>query len=63
MKWAGGSDEAAPESRVAAIIFAPDGNLVRIALKPVLKSGRVVCAGIHMGGIPYFQHEMVSEDR
>ncbi len=46
--WAGGSDQAPPESLDAAIIFAPVGALVPTALKAVKKGGRVVCAGIHM---------------
>src|SRR5262249_56931448 len=46
--WAGGSDEMPPEPLDAAIIFAPVGALVPMALKAVKKGGRVVCGGIHM---------------
>jgi propanol-preferring alcohol dehydrogenase len=55
--WAGGSSEAAPEELDAAIIFAPVGSLVPLALKQVRKGGRVVCAGIHMSDIPAFPYE------
>ncbi|WP_323717688.1 MDR/zinc-dependent alcohol dehydrogenase-like family protein [Paracoccus aminovorans] len=47
--WAGGSDRQPPEPLDAAIIFAPLGELVPVALRAVRKGGRVVCAGIHMG--------------
>ncbi|MEY9559034.1 propanol-preferring alcohol dehydrogenase [Sinorhizobium fredii] len=50
--WAGASDEAPPEHLDAAIIFAPVGDLVPIALKAVRKGGRVVCGGIHMTDLP-----------
>ena len=54
--WAGGSDEAPPEKLDAAIIFAPVGALVPVALKSVRKAGAVVCAGIHMSDIPAFPY-------
>ncbi|HEY6916753.1 MAG TPA: alcohol dehydrogenase catalytic domain-containing protein, partial [Allosphingosinicella sp.] len=44
--WAGGSDQAAPQELDAAIIFAPEGRLVPVALRAVRKGGRVVCGGI-----------------
>jgi propanol-preferring alcohol dehydrogenase len=55
--WAGDSDEPAPVPLDAAIIFAPVGALVPLALKQVRKGGRVVCAGIHMSDIPSFPYE------
>lgn len=61
--WAGGSDEVAPEALDAAIIYAPVGALVPIALKSVRKGGRVVCAGIHMTDIPAFPYELLWEER
>ena len=44
--------------RVAAIIFAPVGALVALALKAVEKGGPVVCGGIHMSDIPSFPYEL-----
>src|SRR5438876_3676679 len=44
--WAGGSDETPPEELDAAIIFAPVGALVQLALRALAKGGIVVCAGI-----------------
>ena len=61
--WAGDSVEAPPELLDAAIIFAPVGNLVPLALKAVRKGGRVVCAGIHMSDIPSFPYSVLWEER
>src|SRR5262249_51644459 len=46
--WAGDAGALPPEPLDAAIIFAPAGELVPIALRAVRKGGTVVCAGIHM---------------
>jgi alcohol dehydrogenase, propanol-preferring len=46
--WAGASEDAPPAPLDAAIIYAPVGALVPLALGAVRKGGRVVCAGIHM---------------
>jgi propanol-preferring alcohol dehydrogenase len=61
--WAGGSSEMPPQLLDAAIIFAPVGDLVPLALKAVRKGGRVVCAGIHMSAIPSFPYELLWEER
>ena len=61
--WAGGSDESPPEPLDAAIIYAPLGNLVPLALAAVRKGGRVVCAGIHMSDIPAFPYRLLWEER
>jgi propanol-preferring alcohol dehydrogenase len=54
--WAGGSDETPSEKLDAAIIFAPVGALVPVALRAVVKGGTVVCGGIHMSDIPSFPY-------
>jgi propanol-preferring alcohol dehydrogenase len=54
--WAGDSRAAAPVPLDAAIIFAPEGELVPLALRAVRKGGRVICAGIHMSDIPSFPY-------
>jgi propanol-preferring alcohol dehydrogenase len=61
--WAGGSDDIPPEQLDAAIIFAPVGSLIPLALKAVRKGGRVVCAGIHMSDIPSFPYALLWEER
>lgn len=55
--WAAGSDEQPPEPLDAAIVFAPDGRLVPLALRSVAPGGVVVCGGIHMSDIPSFPYE------
>ncbi|HTV97337.1 MAG TPA: zinc-dependent alcohol dehydrogenase family protein [Steroidobacteraceae bacterium] len=61
--WAGSSEEPPPEPLDAAIIFAPVGALVPLALKAVRKGGRVVCAGIHMSDIPALPYRLLWEER
>jgi propanol-preferring alcohol dehydrogenase len=61
--WAGGSDETPPQPLNAAIIYAPVGALVPLALKAVRKGARVVCAGIHMSDIPSFPYDILWEER
>jgi propanol-preferring alcohol dehydrogenase len=54
--WAGTSTEPPPEQLDAALIFAPVGALVPIALRSVARGGTVVCAGIHMSDVPSFPY-------
>ena len=61
--WAGSIDEEPPFPLDAAIIFAPSGPLVPLALKVVKKGGIVVCAGIHMSDIPSFPYKLLWEER
>lgn len=61
--WAGDSEQQAPELMDAAIIFAPVGELVPLALKGVRKGGVVICAGIHMNDIPSFPYEILWGER
>ena len=61
--WAGDSVSAPPVPLDAALIFAPVGALVPAALRAVARSGRVVCAGIHMSDIPSFPYEILWGER
>jgi propanol-preferring alcohol dehydrogenase len=61
--WAGGADAAPPEELDAAIIFAPVGDLVPLALRHTRKGGTVVCAGIHMSDIPAFPYSILWGER
>lgn len=61
--WAGGSDQASPVELDAAIIFAPVGPLVPVALAAVRKGGIVVCGGIHMSNIPEFPYNILWGER
>jgi len=61
--WAGDSTVKPPDELDAAIIFAPVGDLVPLALKAVRKGGVVVCGGIHMSDIPSFPYEILWGER
>ena len=55
-EWAGGAAASPPQELDAAIIFAPAGDLVPVALRALAPGGTVVCAGIHMSDIPSFPY-------
>ncbi len=61
--WAGSSAEPPPEELDAAIVFAPDGALVPLALRALARGGVVVCGGIHMSDIPSFPYAELWEER
>ncbi|WP_295715456.1 zinc-dependent alcohol dehydrogenase family protein [Mucilaginibacter sp.] len=61
--WAGNSSEVPPERLDAAIIFAPVGELVPMALKNIDKAGQVICGGIHMSDIPAFSYDLLWGER
>ncbi len=61
--WAGASTERPPLELDAAIIFAPAGELVPLALRAVRKGGSVVCGGIHMSDIPSFPYSLLWDER
>jgi propanol-preferring alcohol dehydrogenase len=61
--WAGSSETRPPEELDAAIIFAPVGSLVPLALTALARGGTVVCAGIHMSDIPSFPYRLLWEER
>jgi propanol-preferring alcohol dehydrogenase len=61
--WAGASEDKPPAELDAAIIYAPVGSLVPLALRALRKGGRVVCAGIHMSDIPSFPYSILWGER
>ncbi len=61
--WAGGSDQPPPDQLDAALIFAPVGALIPVALRAVGKGGTVVSGGIHMSDIPSFPYELLWGER
>ncbi|MEH0295926.1 zinc-dependent alcohol dehydrogenase family protein [Agrobacterium sp. CCNWLW71] len=61
--WAGGSDEAPPGELDAAIIFAPVGALIPVALRAVRKGGTIVCGGIHMSDLPAMPYALLWGER
>lgn len=61
--WTGSSKEFPPDELDAAILFAPVGDLVPMALRSVRKGGVVVSAEIHMSDIPSFPYEILWGER
>lgn len=61
--WAGPSHQLPPHPLDAALIFAPAGELVPMALAAVRHGGIVVCGGIHMSDIPGFPYELLWHEK
>lgn len=61
--WAGAADQQAPALLDAAILFAPVGALIPLALAQVRPGGRVVSGGIHMSDIPSFPYRLLWQER
>jgi propanol-preferring alcohol dehydrogenase len=61
--WAGNAGDDPPEKLQAAIIFAPAGELVPMALRALERGGVVVCGGIHMSDIPSFPYRDLWQER
>jgi propanol-preferring alcohol dehydrogenase len=62
-EWTGNSTQPPPEPLDAAIIFAPAGELVPVALRAVDKGGVVVLGGIHMSDVPSMPYEVLWGER
>ena len=61
--WVGSSEQLPEAPLDAAIIFAPVGELIPLALRAVRKGGVVVCGGIHMSDIPSFPYALLWGER
>lgn len=55
--WVGGSDDAPPAALDAAILFAPAGELVPVALERLDRGGTLAVAGIHLSEIPALDYQ------
>jgi alcohol dehydrogenase, propanol-preferring len=55
--WVGAPGERLPEPVTAAIIFAPAGDLVPVALRDLDKGGTLALAGIYMTEVPAMTYE------
>lgn len=62
-KWVGDAFDAPPVKLDAAIIFAPAGELVPVALKALDKGGVLVLGGIHMSPIPSLDYALIYGER
>jgi propanol-preferring alcohol dehydrogenase len=61
--WAGDSYQSPPDLLDAAIIFAPVGELVPLALKALRKGGALICGGIHMSDLPAMPYSLLWGER
>jgi propanol-preferring alcohol dehydrogenase len=61
--WVGGIGDEPPALLDAALIFAPAGELVPIALKAIDKGATLVLGGIHMSPIPAFDYDLIYGER
>ena len=61
--WVGDAAEKPPVQLDTAIIFAPAGELVPIALETLAKGGTLVLGGIHMSAIPSFDYSLIYGER
>ncbi|HKQ62404.1 MAG TPA: hypothetical protein VJS92_14015, partial [Candidatus Polarisedimenticolaceae bacterium] len=55
--WVGSTLEPPPVPLDAAIVFAPAGEIVPVALRALRPGGTVALAGIHMSEIPPLDYE------
>ncbi len=61
--WVGDAAEPPPEPCDRAIVFAPAGQLVPVALGVIRPGGTVGLAGIHMSPIPSFDYDLLWGER
>ena len=61
--WAGDAKDDLAVKLDAAIIFAPAGGLVPLALRAARKGGTVALAGITMSPIPQLDYDLLYEER
>ncbi|SDL02697.1 alcohol dehydrogenase, propanol-preferring [Arthrobacter sp. ov407] len=61
--FAGGAEEQPPDPLDAAILFAPAGGLVPLALRALDRGGTLAVAGIHLSDIPplHYTDELFQE--
>jgi alcohol dehydrogenase, propanol-preferring len=55
--WAGAADDEPPERLDSAIVFAPAGELVPVALAALDQGGTLAVAGIHLSDIPGLDYQ------
>lgn len=61
--WVGDATHDPPVKLDAAIIFAPAGELVPVALQALAKGGTLVLGGIYMSPIPSFDYSLIYGER
>jgi len=61
--WTGGTFDEPPVKLDAAIVFAPAGAIVPVALNALRKGGTLVLGGIHMSQIPALDYDLLYHER
>ncbi|MGH9049882.1 MAG: zinc-dependent alcohol dehydrogenase family protein [Acidimicrobiia bacterium] len=61
--WVGAADEGPPRPCDRAVVFAPAGELVPVALAAIRPGGTVALAGIHMSTIPPLDYALLWRER
>jgi propanol-preferring alcohol dehydrogenase len=61
--WVGAAGEPPPAPLDAAIIFAPAGKLVPVALAALRKGGTLALAGITMSALPEMEYQLLYHER
>jgi propanol-preferring alcohol dehydrogenase len=61
--WVGGAADAPPAPCDRAVVFAPAGELVPVALGAVRAGGTVALAGIHMSDLPAMPYQLLWHER
>jgi propanol-preferring alcohol dehydrogenase len=61
--WVGHADDLPPETCDRAVVFAPVGELVPVALRAIRPGGTVSLAGIHMSPIPVMDYALLWRER
>jgi len=54
---AGGADDRPPVTLDSAIVFAPAGELVPVALRALARGGTLALAGIHVSDVPALEYQ------
>lgn len=62
-QWVGDTTARPPVSLDAALLFAPAGELVPVALAALDRGGTLVLGGIHMSPIPSFSYDLLYGER
>jgi propanol-preferring alcohol dehydrogenase len=60
---AAGADAPPPEPLDSAILFAPAGELVPVALRALDRGGTLAIAGIHLSDIPPIEYQWLFQER
>ena len=61
--WVGGAEDCPPKPLDRAVIFAPAGWIVPLALEKIRPGGTLAINAIHMSAIPEMKYELIYGER